>query len=246
MIDIRTGSLICALMVLPLNGAFAKIITTDLPISPTDFGASSSAVQASFAPFTSYDPVLDKFSVSAPLGNDAASPGVLRAFPNTANVLASDLIGRFDMTVDIDGFGTVTGGSFSWVMSSATLGLAANTQVMTGVPILTQLHLNGGGFSFVANVDFIHPLLEQAIGPVRSMLAQTFADACAGAFFTNDPQESSCSGYASDSGPDLYFAARAFKVAEPSGFAVLALGLTGLIWLQARRRLALATIFRKS
>ncbi len=234
MTRIKLGLLATVLFFSVFGHASAAIIpirTIDPYFDPGKIGATWAAYEGSGF-VTTFDPQINLFTLSSSFGTVGGNAWLL---PFGAQVFfVDDIVGFFSMSVEFSESGVVKGGAFSWLVGSPSLGLAPNTLVMSGTTVFAQLSLQQTGFDFFANIDFLHPTLRQAIGPVKTLLAKTLADACFAAF-AYDPPGTLCGGSSAMSGPDLYFSPRKFKVPEPNSVALIVIGLLGIRFLSRLR-----------
>lgn len=199
-------------------------------IDPGDTDATFVAVTTINPSVVAYDAGSDSFTLEQTLGG-AESPYAffdsLAAAPGSPT--ANDFVGSFSLQATIDGAGVFSGGSFSLTGSSASLGIAADTVVLSGS---LDSFYNGlddalDGVQFVSTSFAVDPSLTAVFGPLDFLLIHQCCVPAAGFGASFGPIETSSEG------PDL-FGART-SIPEPSSIALLTLGLTGLGF-AARRR----------
>ncbi len=199
-------------------------------ISPSDTDATFVAVTPLNPSIVTYDGNSDSFMIEQTLGGAESPYSFFESLADApGNPTANDFVGSFSLQATIDDAGVFSGGSFSLVGSSVSLGIGADTIVLSGD--LTSFY-NGldealDGVQFVSTSFAVDPALTAVFGPLDFLLIHQCCVPTDGFGASFGPIETSSEG------PELFGAAR--SIPEPSSIAMLALGLGGLGF-AARRR----------
>lgn len=122
-------------------------------------------------------------------------------------LLANDVQATTILNARVDASGTLIGGTFAVIGSSADLGIATGTALLTATVTDALFDSDGtilsaGEFQFRARVDFLSPALRAIIGPVKSVLiGDLTSDFPGGPFYTNPWNATYFGGGGPDAGP---------------------------------------------
>ena len=230
-------SLLLATLALLPNRAFADLIL------PGSFGATFEVFNQ--APATagvvySYNATTDILSINGPLGT-AGAPAVLDAFPLAAPFDATDIVATFSLTATVDDSGATSGGSFSWIGQSASLGIAAGSTLLSGTVQSVEFLLSSiQGFQIVSSVDSVNAQIAALYGPVGSALIR--CTVCpGGAAFNLDPWSVDIApSTPATQSPSIFGSPN--TIPEPSTLLLLSLGLAGLAFAIRRRSASAAMV----
>lgn len=201
------------------------------PIEISEFGATFGVLAGVTQPhISSYDAATDIYTIEAALGS-TGDPADL--YPGDfISPIATDFIGTFSLTAIVDETGMLSSGTFSWFGGSASLGIAPDSELLTGA--LASVAVEQGPSFIIQSfgyVDLINPILGSVVGPVGELLINDFQNVPGwelnpwGSSFYHDV---SFTG-----GPDLL--GRPAQVPEPPTLTLLAMGLVGVMFARRRR-----------
>lgn len=206
-------------------------------ITPGDFGATFEVFNQSGATSSilyAYDSATDQFSISGPVGT-AAAPAVLDAFPLGAPFDATDLVANFSLTATVDSTGAVSGGSFSWVGQSASLGIAAGSVLLSGTIQSVEFLLSElQGFQIVSSVDSVNAQIAALYGPANSALIHCTACSGGAAFNFNPWSVDIAPRSPVTQGPSIFGSDQA--IPEPGSLVLFGIGLAICAMTIRRRR----------
>ena len=197
------------------------------PILPSDFEPTAVVTAGTTTPLSAYDSILDLYTVDAALGR-SGNPASLSLIPGTTPI--NDFIGDFQLSARVDDSGRFLSGQFAWFGQSATLGLAAGTELLSGT--LTAVQWVGGSASAAAHfeslgrIDAIDPTLSALTGAIDEVLIYDY-QSMSSDWQANPWSESFLRTLAATGGPDLWL--RPAPVALPPTLLLLGLGLALLL-----------------